>query len=800
MPLRVAQPPAPPTPRPQKREAPVFAPRELLDYSKEEREEIADMVAALYESGVLDRRKEAAKHLIYDQMFRGEVEKYSPRTGPWPDSSHTHTQMPYWLVDSIEARLNHTIWSQNPLVIGIWENPNDRARTQKSARLVEWHLQPRRMNARALWSRASKIRLNHGKSVSLIYPAVARYKYRTLIAPEVPEDYQMVNGMPIEDSETGEPIKVPNEPQVQVEESIRYQGPTMYPLEWDDTMYPIGCMNLQAKAQDNPGGADWVVVRQVENLSLMRNRSEVSEDGPGGTFHDPLYGFMFEDERDWKWWEDNAPAVPISLSADWNNEREKQQQTMEGTNAAGGRAKIENRPNPECEVLWHFGPWRLPGQEAGGEEEEMIFFVSRRPRVLLGAFRLSDFVFTGRRPLLEMHYQTVSNRIDSMGVCEIVFHLSEELDTIHNMRMDVGFATNMPWAFVRAAAGINPSDINIHPMALIPVDDPKDVVYPQFQNVTSFYHQEENLTLSIVERVMGVTDLFLGMSPTKGGAARHATGFLGTQQEAEARMANPLSQDAESFSFLCKMIRDLEVQYGPEERAFRVTGRSEDVDRQVITRDDLWYEGEYDLRLGANVGMYSQGARYERAVGEYQQFAQNPIVAQDMSRLWELSAEVLRAGGRRESEIELRLGPKDALPGGDPKDPNEVIQEIINFRYGDGGFPQPHANDDNGRFVRIIMDFIQSDAYMAMGQPNLEGFINYMGAQQQAMMAKQQQQQKMMAEAQAGPQDGRGLGGGRGASPQARAAAQMPPGLAQGAPQAGGNGAMPPPPPPMPGM
>lgn len=35
------------------------------------------------------------------------------------------------------------------------------------------------------------------------------------------------------------------------------------------------------------------------------------------------------------------------------------------------------------------------------------------------------------------------------------------------------------------------------------------------QNVTSFYHQEEQLLYSLVERVLGITDLFLGVSPTR---------------------------------------------------------------------------------------------------------------------------------------------------------------------------------------------------------------------------------------------------------------------------------------------
>lgn len=148
---------------------------------------------------------------------------------------------------------------------------------------------------------------------------------------------------------------------------------------------------------------------------------------------------------------------------------------------------------------------------------------------------------------MELHYHRVPGRLYSMGVMEIGKHLSAELDTIHNMRVDVGFATNLPFFFYRTSSAFDPNDIELIPLKGIPVDNIGDVQFPQMQNVTSFYHQEEQLLYSLIERVFGVTDLFLGVSPTQGAAARHATGFVGTQQEALSRMSEILQQDADSF-------------------------------------------------------------------------------------------------------------------------------------------------------------------------------------------------------------------------------------------------------------
>ena len=524
------------------------------------------MCVRTYEDGIIAREEWAGKHKVYDQMFRGQVEDFAKREGPWPGSSHLHVQMPYWLVDALNARLVHTLWNQAPLVQAVWEENDDQEVARDAAQIVEWHLQPKRTNAREMWSRASKIRLIHGSSVCLVSYVNDTFRYRTVNPVTEPV---LFGDRPAVDEETGEPIELPGDDtqDVEIEEGTLYRGPVIYPLEWDDVVAPVGCMNLQPLRLKNPGGADWVYIRHFETLSQMKKK-HVSG----------VYSELFADGRDaddGQWWIDNATDQTRSgqtEGAGQNNARVRMQDNMDGINrsqSGSGTSGENKRPNPEFEILTYYGPYKHPDT---GEEEEMVFFISKNPRVFLGGFLLTDLVWTSDRPLVEQHYQTISNRFYSMGVMEIVEHLSEELDTIHNMRVDVGTATNLPWYFVRASSYINPNDIKLKPLELVPVDDPRDIVSPQVQNVTSFYHQEESLLLTIIERVMGITDLFLGISPSSGASARHATGFLGTKAEAEARLAQPLSQDAESFSFMARLVYNLEMQWGPQERSFRLEG------------------------------------------------------------------------------------------------------------------------------------------------------------------------------------------------------------------------------------
>ena len=222
--------------------APAFPDPESIELSEEDQERFISYAREKYEQNVIARNNFMNRHMVYDQMFRGQVEEFSNRTGPWDNSSRLHVQMPYWLVDSINARMVHTMFSQNPLVQGVWYEDDDKDVATSAAHLVEWHLQ--RMKARELWARASKIRLIHGVSVSLLSYVHDKYTYRAISDAEPVPQFN-VDGSEMVDDETGEPVT--GIPEAEVTEGIKYQGPVLYPLEWDDTIIPIGCMNLQPR-------------------------------------------------------------------------------------------------------------------------------------------------------------------------------------------------------------------------------------------------------------------------------------------------------------------------------------------------------------------------------------------------------------------------------------------------------------------------------------------------------------------------------------------------------------------------
>jgi len=733
--------------------APEFPEPDPLVLKEEERKQIEETIETLYRNSIESRESWKKRHEDYDLMFRGALDARGPESGPWPDSSNLHVQMPYWLIDAYATRLTSGLFSQTPLVSGHYTEDDDEEVARNAADLVKWHFEPRRMNARNAWHRLSKTRCIHGRAVGSVPWAKDQIRYRVSGSKDYERDE---NDLILEDAD-GKPKFVEGEPQYKFQTT--HDGPLLVPHEWEDIIEPFEGSNLQPVSQHNPHGADWLGIRSWEPLSLIWQKKAST------------YTYI-EDAEPKEEWIEQMPSQDRSggqISAQ-NQTPARLRDRIEGRNR--DRQQIARSPraraNPEFETLMWFMPWEVKGPD-GPEEIECVFFYLVEPKRLIGGFPLSDLQWMGRRPLIELDFQTVGNRRLSMGICEIVGDLSSELDTIHNMRMDVGFATNMPFFFYRATSTINPERIVLRPGKGIPVDDVRDIQFPQMQNVTSFYHQEEQLLYSLVERVLGVTDLFLGVSPTKGAAARHATGFVGTQQEAMASTEEIMAGDAKAFSDLAHLVYEAEIQYGPDERIMRLQGREGPL-TQTLSRSELWFRGEYDLTLGANHGLYSSMMRQQQAQILQQQLQVSPLINQDPGRRWEAERFIFNAYGFPNPE--QFIGPREAVSSGVPKDAPEENGEMDQHVYGIGQPAPVHPSDNDGEHLRIHMEHINSQGFISMGKPNLTAHLQHIQMTQAQMVQKQQAQQQAQMQAIMGGGDQAGQAG-PGGQPTANNVAQL---------------------------
>ncbi len=741
-------------------QVPTFAEPEALDLDLETREKIAETIEQLYRETNQSRQAWSKRHQDYDMMFRGQLD--TARDGPWPNSSNLHVQMPYWLADAYNVRLVDGIWGQIPLVAGKPTEDADNEVARKSAALVDWHFQTKRMNARAAWARISKTRCIHGRGVGILPWVKDEYTYR--VAGEV--EYARDENDRIVNDENGDPKVKEGSSKPVLKRATRMHGPLLLPVEWDDVIEPMEGINLQPVCPSNPLGADFVGVRQWEPLSLIWKKRKSS------------YTYIEDDEdlKDRAKWVDLAPSQDRSGSGNSgteNQQRVKLQDRVTGKDRGLAHAarSPKARPNPEFEIISWFMPWMMENELGEEEETECLFFYMTEPSKVIGAFRLSDIQWKNKRPLIELDFQTVGVRRDSMGIMEIVQHLSAELDTIHNMRIDVGFATNMPFFFFRATSTINPERIVLRPGKGIPVDDVRDIQFPQLQSVTTFYEKEEQLLYSLVERVLGVTDLFLGVSPTRGAAARHATGFVGTQQEALARTSEIINQDAREFSNLCHQVYEAEMQFGPDERIIRLQGEAGPLTHE-LSRDELWYRGEYDFSLGANHGLYSTMMKQEQGQTLMNIAQVSPFINESLDRRWEVENFVLEGAGFPDPH--LFIGPKSATGISPQKDASEENGEMDQARYGPGVAAPVHPNDNDPEHLKTHQDHLASKEYYELGRPNEQAHLAHINATKAATQRKQQmaEQQQMQMQAEGAGNPGANPAGQKGPPPGGKQSSQ----------------------------
>ena len=164
---------------------------------------------------------------------------------------------------------------------------------------------------------------------------------------------------------------------------------------------------------------------------------------------------------------------------------------------------------------------------------------------------------TGKRPFAVADFHRRTNTQNPVGLVELMYTLQKELDTIHNMRVDFGLLSTLPFGFYRASSSMSQERIPLEPGAMIPVDNPQaDVFFPNLGNRTSFGFQEENSLYSYIERMTSISDLSLGILGNQG-SSRTATGARITAGENNANLDVYLKRVNRGFKKMLKGVFEM---------------------------------------------------------------------------------------------------------------------------------------------------------------------------------------------------------------------------------------------------
>ena len=179
----------------------------------------------------------------------------------------------------------------------------------------------------------------------------------------------------------------------------------------------------------------------------------------------------------------------------------------------------------------------------------------------------------GKRPFVNIEFIPREGHGYAMGLLELLFPLSIEMDMIHNIKIDIGMLAAQPFGFYRAATGMDPVKLKIKYGDMIPVDDPQNhVFFPNLGDRSGFFQNEEMLLMQHIERLTAINDINTATIGRQG-VARTATGVSALVSENSANLDIFIKRMQRGWRQALRLLWGMLQQRMPNGTEFRVTGQ-----------------------------------------------------------------------------------------------------------------------------------------------------------------------------------------------------------------------------------
>lgn len=363
---------------------------------------------------------------------------------------------------------------------------------------------------------------------------------------------------------------------------------------------------------------------------------------------------------------------------------------------------------------------------------DVIVWVHKESGIILRATYLWRVAKTGMKPFSVIEFHKKSGDSSAVGLIELIYPLSKEMDAMHNMKIDFGILSTMPFGFYRASSSLSKERLPLTPGNLIPIDDPsRDINFPNLGNRSAFAANEEGALFSIISRVTGLSDINFGSMQSQG-AARTATGARAIINESNANLDIFLRRANRGFKkmlvYLFHMLRE-NMEDGFE---FRVTGTDgNSYFRQIQSRNEL--KGMYDFEIEPNSANSNKQVQIDMAA-QAMQITQNPLLLQigivSAANAFEAVKNYLQALGMRDWSRFITPPPQ----GTRVFTPEELANRVI---AGQNVVLTP--DQDIQGFVAFAQEFFKKDELLGqLTEDQTVALAQKMQEAQQLMQAMQQ--------------------------------------------------------------
>lgn len=734
-----------------------------IKLDKDERRELGQRIADGWENDNLDRELWLADLPRWIRAYQGKVEQ---KNTPWDGASNLHVPVTATVVDAIHPREMAAVFRPKPIVNFKPQEPGDREKARRRERFLDWAtredvnifpvmdrtLLAKEINGLQFLKITWELKIRHLRDR---HEFPKDWPLDQVFAKLMDTDIQLIEAITrVEDSTAVDAIiKDRGKVTIDVEDSPRKMIVYTEREEIVRDAPRIDLIDAEDVVVNSDAGFDLQEADHLTHrywLTLDKIKREVQK----GTF------VATSAELD-----DIEKILRTDIQPSAGDNTIDVKQAREDVTGAGTTFRLGD---PErVELIDAYMPYDV--NDDGYDEDILVTIVKERPSIVLRVVRLEDVYRHGMRPFVAFHMFPVAGSFWSIGVPQILDGLQQEINTIHNQRVDAGTISNTPWGWYVPSAGFNPERIPVEPGFMTPVDDINAVKMHQPANYTAWGFQEERLLWDLVERRTKVSDLTLGRVGDTQGAARTATGVQALSNQQATGFDIFIRRTQESFRQLLHQLLGLYAQYMPPGKELRVLGNLSDPDI-VVTREDL--VEEMDMEFTGNA--LSTDREVERNTSTlFAQTVFNPQVQTFLGQIGVISPQGVAEWYRhlftvfdvpnRDRIIKMPEAPV-LVP------PDEVVSRLLG---GERLIPKPGEN--HGEVMQKIQALLQKpdSAYLPTETRMLleeQMSVRQAAQQQEAYMAMMAQAQQMQQQAQQPPMSG------------------PPPGPPGGAPQPGPPG------------
>lgn len=390
--------------------------------------------------------------------------------------------------------------------------------------------------------------------------------------------------------------------------------------------------------------------------------------------------------------------------------------------------------NEHVKVLKWYGNFDADGD---GFAEDVRVFISPDHRIFLGGVKLTQITKSGKRPIdftkIESRMENVSENF-GYGVLEVVKELAEEVDALFNQIADANTLAIMMPGFYDPGGDLEAASLSLQPNKLTPVTDPqRNIMFPQINAPTEKLIAAIRLVLEFIERLTAASSYVLGKESEIVGGSGTATRTNAIVSAANERFGMPAERLRQGVANIIRQHLDLLQLNIPPGLEQRILG---DDGMPIFAPNELSMEGiagEYDAFLLPDPSGGSQETEQQIAQMFYSILMQNPIVATDQTKIYRVTADMIKAYGKDPKEY---LGPEPESDMIDsPSDENTLILQ--------GHFDKVSAQLQENHMVHIQkhQELMQSPS-LAYVPPALEAQV--LNFTQQHIMQHVQMQQILM--------------------------------------------------------